>query len=192
MAAGPFSSYLKQSIPGNWHGGNTRWIPSAHDDSSIVGRVLDFMDHFSKLIDPLTGIISLAIHILCPEMSPLESIHGPQIPCLAMLKTDTVEVLSAAVAVPDLDTELRQMQGICICLDEPEELFEDGAEENPFCGEKREDVVTKGEAQLRGREDGEGSCTCAVRPGFTVCEDVLDQIQVLVLFVLDEGSFCRG
>ena len=174
MVAGPFSSYLKQSIPGNCHGGHTRWIPRAHDDSSIVGRVLDFMDHFSKLIDPLTGIISLAIHILCPKMSPLESIHGPQIACLAMLKTDTVEVLSAAVAVPDLDTALRQMQGVCICFDEPEELFEDGAEEDSFGGEKREDVVTKGETQLRRREDGEGACAGAVRAGFAVCEDMLD------------------
>lgn len=152
MAVAPFSSYLK-SAPGTLRD-HTGRIPSTHDDSTIVARVLDLINDFSELINPLPRIISLTINILRPKMSPLKPIHRSQITHLPMLQTNTVEVLSAAVTVPDLDSPLREMKGVGIGFDEPEKLFEDGAEEDSLGGEEGKNVVAQRETHLRWREDG--------------------------------------
>ena len=69
-------------------------------------------------------------------MPPLEAIDGSQISYFSVGEADAVEVLAAAVAVPDLYARFREGQGRSGAGDEPEEFGDDGAEENPLGGQE--------------------------------------------------------
>ena len=69
-------------------------------------------------------------------MPPLETVDGSQIPYFSVGEADAVEVLAAAVAVPDLDARFRERKGASRAGDEPEKFGDDGAEENPLGGQE--------------------------------------------------------
>lgn len=48
------------------------WIPGRHNDSSILWRVLDFVNAILQLVDSLVGVIAVHIGILRTEMAPLQ------------------------------------------------------------------------------------------------------------------------
>lgn len=82
----------------------TCWVPGTHDDSTISRRVLDLPDDLRKLVNTLTCIVGITILVLGPKVTPLESINRAQVPNLAMRQSDLVQILSRAIALPDLDT----------------------------------------------------------------------------------------
>lgn len=67
-------------------------------------------------------------------MPPLKPIYRPQIAYLPMRESNAVEVFAAAVAVPDLDAGFGEREGGGVAGYEPEELDDDGAEEDAFGG----------------------------------------------------------
>ena len=69
-------------------------------------------------------------------MPPLETIDRSQISYFSVRKANAIEVLAAAIAVPDLYTGFRERQGRSGAGNEPEEFRNDGAEEDPFGGQK--------------------------------------------------------
>lgn len=83
-------------------------IPRTQDDSAIVRLVLQFVDDVCQLVDTLTGIICLCVHIFGTEVSPLEAVDWSKVAFFTVAETDTVEVLATAIAVPDLDTLIRE------------------------------------------------------------------------------------
>jgi len=66
-------------------------------------------------------------------VAPLEPIDRAQVALFAMRQADAVEEGAAAVAVPDLDALRGEGEGGRAAGDEPEELGDDGAEEDAFC-----------------------------------------------------------
>lgn len=134
------------------------------------------MDNLRELVHPLPRIIRLSIDVLGAKVPPLETVHGAQVADFAVREADLVEELARAVAVPDLDTLFAQGGGCRAALDEPEELGDDGAEENALCCEEREDggsVVVERELKGGGCEDrvrsGSGSGGVRVRMGIVSC-----------------------
>ena len=57
----------------------THWVPSRHDDSSVVGFGLDGVDNPCQLVHPLTSVVRVHILILGPKVSPLEPIHWTKV-----------------------------------------------------------------------------------------------------------------
>ena len=58
----------------------THWVPSRHDDSSVVGLGLDGVDDPCQLVHPLTSVVRVHVLVLGPEVSPLEPIHWAKVP----------------------------------------------------------------------------------------------------------------
>lgn len=89
-----------------------------------------------------------------------------------MGEAHAVEELAGAVAVPDLDADVAEGGGGGVALDEPEELGDDGAEEDSLGGEQGEDgaaVVVEIEFEAGRGEDGQGAGAGAVKYGLSVC-----------------------
>lgn len=68
-----------QSLPLSWANSLTCRIPGTHDDPPVVGVGPDGLDDLGQLVHPLPCIVSVHVHIVSPEMSPLEPIHRTQI-----------------------------------------------------------------------------------------------------------------
>ena len=118
------------------HLAQIRRVPRAQDDPPVVRLVLQLVNDLRQLIDPLARVIRLRIHVLGAEMPPLETIDGSQVSDFSVREADAVEVLAAAVAVPDLDARFRERQGRSRAGDKPEELGDDGAEKDPLGGQE--------------------------------------------------------
>lgn len=148
------------------------WVPCAEDHSAVVGAVAQLVDDFGQLVDALAGVVCLSIDILCAKVPPLEAVDGAQVADVTVGEPHAVEELAGTVAVPDLDADVAEGGGGGVALDEPEELGDDGAEEDSLCGEQGEDgaaVVVELEFEAGGSEDGQGAGTGAVIVGLSVC-----------------------
>ena len=113
-------------------------------------------------------------------MPPLKAIDRPQIALLPLRQAEGVEVGAGGVAVPDFDVLGLQRRGVGVATDEPEELGDDGAEEDAFGGEEGEDGGAGwcGEAVfvLGWEGDCEGAGACSVWAVLAVLQDVADEV----------------
>lgn len=107
-------------------------VPRTQDNPAVIGPMLQFRYHLRQLIHPLPRIIRLGVHILGPEMAPLEAVDGTEVADRAVGETDAVEVFAAAVAVPDFDPGGGEGLRGGAAGDEPEEFGDNGAEEDAF------------------------------------------------------------
>ena len=161
----------------------TRWVPRTEDDPPICGVVSNLVDALSQLVDALARVVSVAINVSRPEMAPLEPIHGSKVALAAVRESTGVEKCPRGVAIPDLNAALREEFGVCFTADEPEEFFDDTADVGTFSGEEGESGVCEGEAEGGGCEESVCAGAGAVVAGFAVCDDTLDEGEVLVFFV---------
>lgn len=97
------------------------------------------MDDLGQLVDALAGVVGVGVDVLGAKVPPLEAVDGAQVADVAVRQADAVEELAGAVAVPDLDADVAEGLGRGVALDEPEELGDDGAEEDALRGEEGED-----------------------------------------------------
>jgi len=95
--------------------------------------------HLGQLVDALARVIRLGVDVGRAEMPPLEAVDGAEITGGAVREPDAVEIRPAAVAVPDLNAGGGKRDGGGAAGDEPEELGDDGAEEDAFGCEEGED-----------------------------------------------------
>lgn len=120
------------------------------------------MNHLCQLVDALPRVVCLGVHVLGAEVPPLEAVNRTKVTLNAVCQTDTVEVSARSVAIPDLDAGAGEGEGGGGAANEPEELGEDGAEEDALGCEEGENGRAagggEGEFQGRGREDGDGAC----------------------------------
>lgn len=89
-------------------------------------------------------------------MSPLEAVDGAQIALGTVRQAQLVEELAGSIAIPDFDSDFAERVRGCVALDEPEQFGDDGASEDAFCREKREDgtaVVVELEFKWPRRKD---------------------------------------
>lgn len=157
------------------------WVPGAEDHSAVVGSVAQLVDDFGQLVDALAGVVCLGIDILGAKVPPLKAVDGAQVADVTVGEANAVEELAGAVAVPDLDADVAEGGGGGVALDEPEELGDDGAEEDSLGGEQGEDgaaVVVELEFEAWGCEDGQGTGAGAAN-----CEK--EKIGLSVIFFLE-------
>lgn len=141
------------------------WVPCAEDHSAVIRVVAELVDDLGQLVHALAGVICLCVDILGAKVPPLEAVDGAQVADVAVREPDAVEELAGPVAVPDLDADVAEGGGGGVALDEPEQLGDDGAEEDSLCGEEGEDgaaVVVELELEAWGRENGQGTGASAV------------------------------
>jgi hypothetical protein len=121
----------------------TRWeshelqilrVPRTQNDPAIVRIVLQLVDHLRQLIHTLARIDRSGIDVLCAEVPLLEPVHG---------------TLSRLISVPDLDASLGEREGRHRARYEPQQLRDDGAQEDAFRREERQD------GRPSGRGEGE-------------------------------------
>ena len=117
-------------------------------------------------------------------MPPLEPVHRSQIAFAPVSQATLLQKLFRPVPIPDLDTLLAQELRVGTAPDEPEEFVDDALQEGALGGKKREGGRRKGEAERRGREDGERASASAVRAGFASGEDARYEREVLVFLML--------
>lgn len=66
---------IEERVRSTNHVALTSRVPRTQNDSSVCWILLDLSDTFLKLIHALARVIGITIHILCAEMSPLESVN---------------------------------------------------------------------------------------------------------------------
>lgn len=109
-------------------------VPGRKDEAAVVRVCLQLVYDVGELVDTLARVIGLRIDVLGAEVAPLEAVDGAQVADLAVREPEVVEELARPVAVPDLDILRAQGGGGRVALDEPQELGDDGAEEDALCG----------------------------------------------------------
>jgi hypothetical protein len=97
------------------------------------------VNHLCQLINALPRVVRLGVYVLGAEVPPLESVDRAEVTFRALRKPNAIEVGARSVAVPDLDAGFGEGEGGGGAADEPEELGEDGAEEDALGCEERED-----------------------------------------------------
>lgn len=169
------------------HLGEVCDVPRAEDDPAIVGTVLQLPHDLLDLVDALTVVIRMAVLVLGAKVPPLEAVHGAEIAFLALCKPQLVQELARPVAVPDVDSGVRQRLRRRAPRHEPQEFGGDGAEEDSFGRQQREHRdafcgwrcgirFREAEPQLGRRKQRERACSCPVRSVFSPREDIADEI----------------
>ena len=51
-------------------------VPSAHDNTPVIGLVFNLVNDILELIHTLASVVILAVFVLCAEVTPLETING--------------------------------------------------------------------------------------------------------------------
>jgi hypothetical protein len=92
-----------------------------------------------QLVNSLSGVICLGIHVLGTKVPPLEAVDGTKVADFAVGETEVVEEFARPIAVPDLDAGFAEGEGGCFAFDEPQELEDDCSREDSFCGEEGQD-----------------------------------------------------
>lgn len=135
----PFVGYLRAGCEftrsrREIEGKRTFGVPSAQDDTTISRVLLDLLDTLSKLVNSLTRIVLLAIHVFCSKVPPLKAIHGPQVALASMSQPTAFQERFRAIPIPYLDTLFGKDRRVCGTMNEPQEFLNDPAHECSFCG----------------------------------------------------------
>lgn len=141
--------------------------------------MLDLPDALLELIDPLLGVVCITVLVLCSEVAPLKAIDGTKVTLASMTQAALLEEILGAVSVPDLNALFGEELGVCRAANKPKKLFYDAAEERSLCGEEREGVVCKGEAEIGRGEDRDSPSPSAVGTDIACVEDRADEVEVL-------------
>ena len=158
-----------------------RGVPRGEQDAAIVGVVLDLVDHLRELIHALSLVVRVHVPVLRAEVAPLEAVHGPEIALLAVAQPDAVQVLAAAVTVPDVNILILQLLRAGATAHEPQQLLRDAAPEDAFGREQREVAAQVEPHLLSELADRPGAR--AVTLHVPLLDDLADQVQVLQLLV---------
>lgn len=146
------------------------------------------MDHLRELIHPLARVVVMTRPVRRAKVSPLKSVHWPQIARLALGEADRVEVSAGTIAVPDVHALVGEGAGVGVGGDEPEELLRDCARKDAFGGKEgqheRGGAVREhlGEVELEGggRKYGAGAGAGAV-VAVLACERETNEVEIIVL-----------
>ena len=147
--------------------------------------------HKPHLVHALAGVVRVHVLIRGAEVAPLEAVHRPEVPHLAVRQTAPVEELTRRVAVPDPDALVLEQLGIGRAGHEPEQLLRKAAPEHALGGEEGELVVAKGVAHLHP-ELGEGPGASPIAAQHAVVDDVADDVKVLQLLWFGFGRWWGG
>ncbi len=88
----------------------------------------------------------------------------PKVTFASVAEPDSVEVLSAAVAFPDVDSARRQDLAVRATRHEPQQLLYHATQEHPFRRQQRERAIGEGEPERRRSKERERARPCPVGP----------------------------
>jgi hypothetical protein len=99
------------------------WIPGTHNDAPIFRIVLNLVNAFHELIDTLSSVIRVHIHVLGTKVPPLKSVHRSQVTDLAMRQATLVQKFTRAVAIPNVNILFRKIIAIGVSLTRKKECI---------------------------------------------------------------------
>lgn len=207
----------KHVAGGQGHAAEVAGVPGGDYDAAIVGRRAQLVDDVGELVDALPRVVGVEIDVVGAKVTPLETVDGPKVADLAMGQADAVQEFARAVAVPNLDAGFAQGQRRRVALDEPQQLGDDGFEEDALGGQEREDrnsILVEREAQGPRSKDGVGPRAGAARRStsgasrgeggetigegaspigsmLAMVENLAHEVEVLV-FLVHRGRFLSG
>ena len=77
-------------------------VPRGQHDAAVLGRAPDGRDARLQLVDPLARVVRVGAGILCAKVSPLEAIHGAEIPLTVARQPTAIEELPGPIPIPDM------------------------------------------------------------------------------------------
>lgn len=98
------------------HERKIRRVPRRHDDSSIFRIVLDLVNTVGQLINALSSVVRVHVHVVRSKVAPLKAVHGSKVANLAMRQAALVEKLARTIAVPNVYILFRKIVGIGVSL----------------------------------------------------------------------------
>ena len=110
------------------------------------------VDDLGQLVHPLPAVVGLHVHVLRPEVSPLEAVDRSEVSLLPLCQAEAVEELPAAVSVPDPHILVLQLLGISGASDEPEQLLSNASIENLLGGQQGECSISQRKSHLSSEE----------------------------------------
>ncbi len=157
-----------------------RRIPRCHYQSTTRWISLNLIDDPLQLVNSLSTIISLFFCIWRIPMSPLKSIHWPQIALLPVY-TDALKVLFWTVTVPNSYVFILQQFGVCMASHKPDQLLCNASPKNFLMRQKRKTIFKV--VSHHSSENGFCPCSCSVCLLLSIFYYVLNHTQVLIFFM---------
>mmetsp|Transcript_125011 Transcript_125011/g.399693 ORF Transcript_125011/g.399693 Transcript_125011/m.399693 type:complete len:412 (-) Transcript_125011:138-1373(-) len=167
-----------------------RRIPRSQQNPPVCRILLDLANALCQLVNPLTCVVGVHVHVLRAEVAPLEAVDRAQVSLLAVGQTPVVQELAGAIAIPDLDALVREVLAVRVTLDEPQQLLQHTAPKDPFGREQREGLSQVEPHHLAKHRDG--AHPGAVAHGDTLVDDLPDGIEVLVLLMEELARATSG
>eukprot|EP00958_Prasinococcus_capsulatus_P016603 scaffold1839_cov382-Prasinococcus_capsulatus_cf.AAC.17 len=156
-------------------------VPRRQNNAAVPRFVLDSVNHLRQLVHALVGVVRVHVFILGSKVAPLEAIDRAQVAHLPLYKTNAVEVLTGAIPVPDADALLGQLPSVGGAPHEPQKLLHHPAPKDALGCEYRK-TPPKIETHLLA-EQGVRASAGSVHTLLAESKDLLDHVQVLILFV---------
>ncbi|KAH3658768.1 hypothetical protein OGATHE_006494 [Ogataea polymorpha] len=110
----------------------SRRIPCAQNNSSIVGVGSQSINDFGQLIVTFACVVCIGVDIFCPKVSPLEAVNWTEISFPPVCQAERVKILSRSISFPYFDALLGQFLGICLSSNKPEKFVKDTFEKHLF------------------------------------------------------------
>lgn len=132
-------------------------VPSTKNHAAVVRVRAELVHDLGELVDALARVVCVAVGVFGAKVAPLEAVDGAQVAHLAVLQSQPVQELTAAVAVPDLDPGVAQGLRRRRARHEPQQLEDHGPREDALRRQQREDwraVLVEGELEGARCEDG--------------------------------------
>lgn len=176
-----------------WHCGRAIFFKSAgfHALRIIVRFILQLVDDARNLVNALPRVVCVCIIVFRPKMPPLKAIYRPKISFLTVRQPHAVQKLTTTIVIPYFDSLFRKRFRRRGSSRELEQFCDDGA--------KTHFVVRRGNTGVgafEGSEDGRdrelhaGARIWSMSPcqfyliGFSILEDVVNEVEILVFLVL--------
>ena len=162
-----------------------RRIPRRHYQSTTGWIFLNLIDDPLQLVNSLSTIISLFCCIWRIPMSPLKSIHWPQIALLPVY-TDALKVLFWTVTVPNSNVFILQQFGVCMASHKPYQFLCNTSPKHFLMRQKRKTIFKV--VPHHSSKNWLGPCSCSVCLFLSIFYYVLDHPQVLIFFMFRDAK----
>mmetsp|Transcript_66622 Transcript_66622/g.216793 ORF Transcript_66622/g.216793 Transcript_66622/m.216793 type:complete len:339 (-) Transcript_66622:350-1366(-) len=173
-----------------------RRIPRSQQNPPVCRILLDLANALCQLVNPLTCVVGVHVHVLRAEVAPLEAVDRAEVHFLTVGEPPLVQELPGTVAIPNLDALVGEVLGVRVALDEPEQLLHDSPPEDTLGREQREGLAQVEAHHLA--KHGDGSNARSVAHGVALLDDLTDGVEILILLVQElaratgGGQWSRG
>lgn len=101
-------------------------VPRRHDDPAILRMVHDLVDALLELVDALSGVVGVHVHVGGTKVPPLEPVHRAQVSHLPVPQPSLIEELARAVPIPNVNVLFGKDVGVCASLQARVSVYQQG------------------------------------------------------------------